>query len=200
MDNANNRNLILGGGFVAVLALFLMGCPGPMPGTDTGTPPDDGGMPPDSDVPPPDSGMPPDDGGMNPDGGMSDCTDEMMRDRVTPPCDPDIPEGIGPGTGPTGMEDFIGLGTEWYSPSGLCTTDLGSDPMGRIWLLMYCPEFASFGGLFYYGADGRWYYNRRNGHRQDSAELELDPTRSVATGTLFRAGEETPYQTVTAAR
>ena len=45
MDNANNRNLILGGGFVAVLALFLMGCPGPMPGTDTGTPPDDGGMP-----------------------------------------------------------------------------------------------------------------------------------------------------------
>ena len=214
----NSKNRILNrDGFTAVLApyrmvlgltclmsLALTGCPGPnQPMTDSGMPPDDGGMPPpDSDVPPPDSGMPPDDGGT--DAGMvGECTPSMMEMRVTPPCDPDTRTGAG--TGPTGLEEFVGPGTGWASSSGSCLTGQGPDAMGRILLEMACNETRNvdpYYGLFYYDRDGLWYANWQNRATQEHARMSFDSEtgHDIATIELFHAGEDTPYQTVIAAR
>lgn len=205
----NYDRILNPGGFAAALAphrmvlgliclVMLTGCPGPMPGTDSGMPPDDdGGMPPnDADVPPPDSGMPPDDGGTDPDGGMGDCTDEMMRDRITPPCDPDTRTGAG--TGPTGLESWVG-GT-WYSPSGSCGTNMIRDAMDRILLEMVCNEngdIPPYYGYYYFDLDGDWYANYQNRATQEWSHLRVDPG-PIAVVELFHAGETTPYLTFSA--
>ncbi len=195
-----NRNLFPGGFAAALICLasLLTGCPGPMQPVDTGMPPDnDGGMPlDDADVPPPDAWNPPRDGGMDaPDTGMGDCTPEMMRDRVSPPCDPDT--RTGPGTGPTGLEGWVGPDSGWFSPSGSCGTGLGADSMDRIGLGMGCIEngdIAPYYGVYIYDRDGDWYANYQNRATQEWSHLRVDPG-PIAVVELFHAGEETPYLT-----
>ncbi len=209
------NRILFPGGFAAALTLhrmvagliclasLLTGCPGPMQPVDTGMPPDnDGGMPlDDADVPPPDAWNPPRDGGMDvPDTGtVGDCTPEMMRDRVTPPCDPDTRTGAG--TGPTGLEGFVGFGMTWFSPSGSCGTNMIRDAMDRILLEMVCNEngdIPPYYGIYYYDLDGDWYANYQNRATQEWSHLRVDPG-PIAVVELFHAGEDTPYQTFMAA-
>lgn len=196
----NYDRILSPGGFAAALICLVMltGCPGPMPGTDSGMPPDsDGGMPlDDGSIPPPDAHMPPD-GGMDvPDTGMGDCTPDMMRDRVTPPCDPDTRTGAG--TGPTGLEGFVG--SSWFSSSGSCLTNMITDSMGRIMLELPCNENRNidpYYGVYYYDLDGDWYANYQNRATQEWSHLRVDPG-PIAVVELFHAGETTPYLTFSA--
>ncbi len=200
-----NRMYLFPGGFAAAFLCLVMltGCPGPMPMPDTGTPPDpDSGMPPDEDAgtDPPDTGTPPLDGGT--DAGMVDeCTPDMMSMRVTPPCDPDTRTGAG--TGPTGLEGFVGPGAGWMTSGGGCSTGQGPGPMDRILLEMACNENRDINpylGLYYYDRDGLWYANYQNRATQEWSRMSFDihPTfgPQSATVELFHAGEETPYQTL----
>ncbi len=216
MDTTNNRNLFLGGGLVAVLTcLFLMSaCGGPGgggPQTDAGPMADDGGLPPpDAGMPPPDSGIPDTDAGMTPDGGMPDpdggmaCTSEMLLDRVSPPCDPDTPEGVGQGSGPTGIEGHIGPGHEWNSPmsGGSFATGTATDAMGRVGISMACPESYNepYNGLFYFATDGNWYANWRNrlvtGVQGNHARIVFAADHRTATLEVFDGGSDVPSATV----
>jgi hypothetical protein len=131
------------------------------------------------------------------------CTDEMMRDRITPPCDPDTRTGAG--TGPTGLEGYVGSGMRWFSPRSGCDTGMGPDAMSRIELYMLCGEntgIEPYRGIYYYDRDGLWYANYQNRATQEWSRMsfDLETGHDVATIELFHAGEDTPYQTVVAAR
>jgi hypothetical protein len=202
----NDRMILFPGGFAAAFLCLVMltGCPGPMPGTDAGMPPDDdGGMPlDDGDVPPPDSGMPPDDDGGTDAGMVDECTPSMMEMRVTPPCDPDTRTGAG--SGPTGLEGYVGPSTSWFSPRGGCGSGLAESPdsMSRIMLEMGCGENATiepYRGLYYYDRDGLWYANYQNRATQEWSRMSFDIHPEFgpqsASVELFHAGEDVPYLT-----
>lgn len=213
MNNTNNRFLHLGSGLVAVLCfLSFSACGGPGSGnqTDAGPMPDDGGLPPppDAGMPPPDSGIPDGDAGMTPDGGVPDpdggmaCTSDMLLMRVSPPCDPDTPEGVGQGSGPTGIEGHIGPGHTWNSPTGGFSTATATDSMGRIGINMRCDEsdIAPYNGLFYFATDGNWYANWRNrlvtGVQGNHARIVFAADHRTATLEVFDGGSDVPSATV----
>ena len=207
-----NRMFLTPGSFMAALTcLVLAACGGPTP-ADSGMMPDpdaymadgDGGMPMDDAYVPPDhdSGMPDVDAGMDA-GEMTTCTSDMMVNRVSPPCDPDTPEGVGPGTGPTGLEGHIGPGHSWNSPGTFETgADWLSDPMGRIGISMPVIEAGAepYIGWFYYGADGIWYANWRNralpGTQGNHARITFSADHMTATLEVFDGGSDTPSMTV----
>jgi hypothetical protein len=134
-----------------------------------------------------------------------ECTPSMMEMRVTPPCDPDTRTGAG--SGPTGLEGYVGSGMSWFSPSAGCDTGMGPDAMSRIELYMHCGENAGidpYRGIYYYDRDGLWYANYQNRATQEwsrmSFEIHPEFGPQCATIELFHAGEDVPYQTFMACR
>lgn len=109
------------------------------------------------------------------------CSPEMMRDRVSPPCDPDTRTGAG--TGPTGLEEFARSGVAWFSSiSGTsCTVrllDTSFDSMGRIALYVGCENedlIEPYLGVFYLDRDGCFYANAKNGDTQEWARACVEP-------------------------
>lgn len=199
------RSFLNPGGFsAALICLFVAACGpnggnSPADGGDAGTPPGDGSMDmPDRYVPPgEDGGDPTPDAGT--DSGMTaECTAEMMATRVSPPCDPDTPEDLGPGTGPTGMESFVGAGHTWTSGSGDCADGMETDSMGRIGLLMGCLEAnqSPYFGLFYYSTDGNWYANWRNralpGDQGNHARIVFDADHLGGMMEIIPGGSDVP--------
>lgn len=208
----NYDRILSPGGFAAALICLVMltGCPGPMPGTDSGMPPDsDGGMPPDdADVPPPDSGMPPDDGGTGPDTSVPPtCTEEDKHAR-RPGCGElyDLFPGMTYTDSAMPSACMATLESDTWSssnsPGGGCVFDLYREE-GTNHLMVYTSCFGAeypWDGRYRLAPDGRFMGNC--GNRDDIAApegdcgvLTPDPDCRGLNGEFYDGGESVPTTT-----
>jgi len=190
-----NRFLMPGGLAAALTCLVLTACGQPgstdsgmMPMPDAYMPTGDGGMP-DAYVPDSDAGMPDVDAGT--DAAAMMCTADMMLNRVSPPCDPDIPETLAPSSDPTSCDATTGAGRVWHCGTNSAVAGRDTDAMGREGLFMPVDgdvSTSTYADTFYLASDGNWYANWKNrmvaGHQGDHVQFVPDP--GCTTGTAHR--------------
>ncbi|TSC62369.1 MAG: hypothetical protein G01um1014106_633 [Parcubacteria group bacterium Gr01-1014_106] len=202
------RHLILGGGHVAALTLLLLSACGPGGGhDDSGQPIPDAGPMADADVDMPDANVPPGDGGEDlgtmPDLGVDSgmvCTDEMRLNRISPPCEPDLPPDI-PIEVARAAADFPAacrttLNGDLWGPGGCSTYISDMSPMGLIEIGIGCGVLGYDGnGVFHYGRSGVFYANWGNaavpGAQGNHSRLTVTPDCANATEERFVGGNTT---------